>query len=260
MDARGRPEHEEHTLNAEPSAQLTLLDLQAQDSALAQLLHRRTSLPEHARIAELEARVEELDGLRIEADTEVGDLTRAQSKADAEVETVKSRRVRDEERLSSGAITNPKDLESLQHELGALERRISTLEDEELEVMEKLEDAQKRLSVVTADLDAVKVELEHVTTARDTAVEAIDGESGTITAERERIIPLVPEDLLALYDKVGAQYGGLAAAALRARRCEGCRLEINGADLREIAAKPDDEVLRCPECSRILVRTAESGL
>ena len=259
MDAR-HPEHEEHTLNAEPSAQQTLLDLQAQDSALAQLNHRRTALPEHARIAELQARVDEIDGQRIEADTEVGDLTRAQSKADAEVEHVKARRVRDEERMSSGAITNPKDLESLQHELGALQRRISTLEDEELEVMERLEDAQKRLTSVTADLDAVKTELEQVIAVRDSAVEAIDAEAGTATAERERIVAQVPAELLALYDKVRAQYGGLAAAELRARRCEGCRLEINGADLREIAAMPDDEVLRCPECSRILVRTAESGL
>ncbi len=259
MDAR-HPEHEEHTLNAEPSAQQTLLDLQAQDSALAQLNHRRTTLPEHARIAELQARVDELDGQRIEADTEVGDLTRAQSKADAEVEHVKARRVRDEERMSSGAITNPKDLESLQHELGALQRRISTLEDEELEVMERLEDAQKRLSSITADLDGIKAELEQVTAVRDSAVEAIDAEAGTATAERERIVAQVPAELLALYDKVRAQYGGLAAAELRARRCEGCRLEINGADLREIAAMPDDEVLRCPECSRILVRTAESGL
>ncbi|MET1038460.1 MAG: C4-type zinc ribbon domain-containing protein, partial [Aeromicrobium sp.] len=32
------------------------------------------------------------------------------------------------------------------------------------------------------------------------------------------------------------------------------------ADLRELKAAPEDEVLRCPECSRILVRTAESGL
>jgi predicted nucleic acid-binding Zn-ribbon protein len=259
VDAR-RPEHEEHPLNAEPSAQLTLLDLQAHDSALAQLSHRRASLPEHARIAELQARVDELDGQRIEADTEVSDLTRAQSKADAEVEHVKDRRVRDEERLSSGAITNPKDLESLQHELGALERRISTLEDEELEVMERLEDAQKRLSAITADLEAIKVDLEQVTTARDAAIEAIDTEAGAITAEREQIVTQVPDDLLALYGKVRDQYGGLAAGALRARRCEACRLEINGADLREIATKPDDEVLRCPECSRILVRTPESGL
>ena len=259
MDPRG-PEREEHPLNAEPSAQLNLLDLQAQDSTLAQLDHRRASLPEHAKIAELEARAGELDGQRIEADTAVGDLTRAQSKADAEVEHVKTRRTRDEERLSSGAITNPKDLANLQHELGALERRISTLEDEELEVMEQLEQAQQGLTSITAELDAVKVELEHAVTARDSAIEAIDAEAASVAEHRAEIVAAVPDDLLALYDKVRAQYGGLAAAALRARRCEGCRLEINGADLREIAAKPDDEVLRCPECSRILVRTVESGL
>lgn len=260
MDPRGHPEHQESPLNAEPSTQLTLLELQAKDSTLAQLLHRRASLPEHARIAELEAQAEELDGRRIEADTEVSDLTRAQSKADAEVEHVKARRARDEDRLGSGAITNPKDLASLQHELGALERRISTLEDDELEVMEQLEESQQRLSSVTADLDAVKVELDHAVTARDSAIEAIDAESGSVASEREQVVTQVPDDLLGLYDKVREQYGGLAAAALRARRCEGCRLELNGADLREIAAKPDDEVLRCPECSRILVRTAESGL
>lgn len=251
---------EEPTLNADPIAQQTLLDLQARDSTLAQLAHRRSSLPELARIEELTAQASELDGQRIEVETEVSDLTRAQSKADAEVEQVKTRRTRDEERMSSGAITNPKDLESLQHELGALERRISTLEDEELEVMEQLENAQKRLAAVTADLDAVRVDLEQVIAARDAAVEAIDAEVATVSREREEIAGQVPDDLLELYAKVRDQYGGLAAAALRSRRCEGCRLELNGADLREIATKPENEVLRCPECSRILVRTAESGL
>ena len=133
-------------VKADPVAQTLLLDLQTHDSLLLQLQHRKKTLPELAQIAELEAQVKELEGQRIEADTEVSDLTRDQKKADAEVEQVKARRVRDEDRLNSGAISNPKDLESLQHELTALERRISTLEDEELEVMENLEIAQSRLS------------------------------------------------------------------------------------------------------------------
>jgi predicted nucleic acid-binding Zn-ribbon protein len=138
---------------------LTLLDLQAKDAALAQLEHRRTTLPEHARIQALEARVRELDGQRVAAETEVGDLERSQAKFDSEIDLVRQRRVRDEDRLSSGAITNPKDLSSLQHELGALERRISSLEDEELEVMEQLEEAQSRLSAVSAEAERVGAEL-----------------------------------------------------------------------------------------------------
>jgi predicted nucleic acid-binding Zn-ribbon protein len=47
---------------------------------------------------------------------------------------------------------------------------------------------------------------------------------------------------------------------LRARRCEGCRLELNPQELQRIRAAADDEVVRCEECRRILVRTGESGL
>ena len=247
-------------MRADDVAQSALLDVQAQDTSIAQLIHRRDSLPELATIADLEQRRKDLDGQRIEADTAVSDLTRDQKKADAEVETVKTRRERDEGRLNSGAITNPKDLESLQHELVALERRISTLEDEELEVMERLEEAQSVLSGVMADLNALDTDLQHATDARDAVVVQIDGQLDAARADRQQVVSQVPDDLLALYEKVRTAKGGIGAAALRARSCEGCRLEINSADLREIAAADEGEVLRCPECDRILVLTAESGL
>lgn len=247
-------------MKADPTAQAALLDLQATDSTLAQLNHRRKSLPEHAKIEELQARVAQLDGTRIEAATAVDDLTRDQRKADAEVELVKTRRARDEERLASGAITNPKDLASLQHELTALERRITTLEDEELEIMEALEEAQSALDAFQIELSNVQAELDQTIASRDAAVAVLDEQIADAEAERGLSAMSVPDDLTNLYDKVRAQYGGLGAAALRAKKCEGCRLEINSADLRELAALPEDEVLRCPECSRILVRTAESGL
>ncbi|MRJ77931.1 hypothetical protein GEV29_15420 [Aeromicrobium sp. SMF47] len=246
-------------VKADPTAQAALLALQSTDAILSQLQHRRNNLPEHARIKELEAQIKDVDGTRIELDTQVSDLSRAQKKADAEVEQVKARRTRDEERLNSGAVKNPKDLESLQHELVALERRISTLEDDELEVMEKLEDAQTGLASVQADLDSLKTELAEQVSARDTAIEVIDQQVAEAQSERGSTAEVIPADLITLYDKLRGQYG-TGAAALRARRCEGCRLELNGADLRELAAAPEDDVLRCPECSRILVRTPESGL
>lgn len=246
-------------MKADPIVQAVLLELQSKDSILAQLQHRRKTLPEHAQIVDLEAKFKEIDGHRIEAETKVADLTREQKKADAEVELVKTRRTRDEDRLNSGAISNPKDLESLQHELVALERRISTLEDAELEVMEALEAAQTELSAAQGDLHAVKTDLDQVIAARDAALVVVEEQAAEAQDERESSAAGIPADLMALYDKIRAQYG-VGAAALRARRCEGCRLELNGADLRELAAAPADEVLRCPECSRILVRTPESGL
>lgn len=247
-------------MKAEPVAQQALLDLQEKDSALAQLTHRRNTLPEHAEIAASDARLREIDSRRVAAQTRVSDLERAQAKADVEVEQVKARRTRDEERMASGAITNPKDLSSLQSELEALARRISTLEDEELEVMEQLEAAQAELDEAVAALDAETASRDALVAARDEKIAALDAEAAEASTARESIRPRVPEDLFALYQKVAANHGGLGAAALRARRCQGCHLEINGADLRELAAEPEDTVLRCPECSRILVRSSESGV
>ena len=70
----------------------------------------------------------------------------------------------------------------------------------------------------------------------------------------------MPEDLLALYERLRAQKGGVGAAALRARQCGGCQLTIDAAELGVIRATAADEVVRCEECQRILVRTPESGL
>jgi len=107
------------------------------------------------------------------------------------------------------------------------------------------------------ELDA---ELSDATARRDESIAELDRQSALARAERARAVALVPADLLALYDKIRAQQGGVGAAVLRQRRCEGCRLELNAADLRELAGEPTDAVLRCPECNRLLVRTAESGL
>ena len=192
--------------------------------------------------------------------TAVSDLTADVAKAERDVAQVRNRQVRDQERLDAGAVGSPKELERLQHEIQSLARRIGTLEDAELEVMEQLEQAQAGLRQSDADLARLDEELASDTAARDTALADLERQAADATSERDRAAAGVPEELLELYEKVRARLGGVGAAALVQRRCEGCRLEINAADLRELTAEPPDAVLRCPECQRLLVRTAESSL
>ena len=66
----------------------------------------------------------------------------------------------------------------------------------------------------------------------------------------------VGEDLVALYEKVRKNSDGIGAAVLRRRRCEGCNLELNQGEINRFTAADEDEVLRCEECRRILIRTA----
>jgi len=179
---------------------------------------------------------------------------------DADVEQVKTRRARDRDRMDKGLVTNPKDLERMQHELVSLERRINSLEDDELEVMERLEEAQKSLESLTAQLATADARLVELATERDKKLAVIDEEAARISRERAPAVDGLPADLLALYDRLREQKGGVGAAALRRRRCEGCSLELTASDLGQIAKAPSDEVLRCEECNRILVRTSESGI
>ena len=74
------------------------------------------------------------------------------------------------------------------------------------------------------------------------------------------VVADMPEPLLSLYERLREQKNGVGVSALRARRCGGCSLQLDNQVLAQMAAKPSDEVLRCEECGRILVRTSESGL
>jgi predicted nucleic acid-binding Zn-ribbon protein len=247
-------------VKADPTAQIRLLDLQAVDRALDQLAHRRRTLPE---IAEIEKATAVLGSLRddvVRGRTAVEDLDREIRRLETDVEQVRARKTRDQQRMDSGAVTHAKELESLQHEVASLSRRQSELEDTELELMERREEAQAVLDAAVAALDEGQGAIDAAAARRDAAFAEIDAAEATRRAERDPAAAGIPADLLALYEKIRASSGGTGAAMLRARRCEGCRIELSGSDMSALAAAPADEVVRCEECRRILVRTGESGL
>lgn len=239
---------------------MKLLDLQEIDSKVAQLKHRRANLPQLKELATLDAdRSQVLDRVR-DARIAVDDLTTEQAKAESDVEQVRARRTRDRERMDSGQISNPKDLQRMTHELESLERRVSTLEDAELEIMEKLEQAQAVLTRAEEELTAVDRRVGDLQAERDSEWRAIDEELESVSSGRAAVAEGIPADLLALYERLRESKGGVGAALLRARECGGCRLGLDHAELARVKAAAPDEVVRCEECSRIMVRTNESGL
>lgn len=238
---------------------MKLLDVCELDSRALQLRHRRAHLPQAAVVAELQASKKTTDDAVRDARVIRDDLERVQKKADADVEAVKTRRKRDQERMDSGAISSAKDLERMQHELATLDRRISVLEDEELEVMEQLEGAQANVTRLEAELAEIAEKLSVAVDSVDVETSKIDTELAGVAEERTPALEGVPEDLLALYERLSSKMG-VGAAELRARRCGGCNLQLDPAEISRIRGLAADEVVRCEECSRILVRTAESGL
>jgi predicted nucleic acid-binding Zn-ribbon protein len=247
-------------VKAAPADQLHLLDLQGIDLYLDQLAHRRRSLPELAEISRISESLRGLQDDVVRARTEVEDLDREIRRLETDVEQVRQRSERDQQRMASGAVSSPKELEKLEHEVASLARRQGELEDTELELMEKREESDAALSSAQAALDEASAGLADAEKRRDAAFAEVDAAVADRTAARGPLAATIPGDLLALYEKVRAANGGIGAAMLRARRCQGCHLDLAGADLAAARGAAEDEVVRCEECRRILVRTAESGL
>ncbi len=247
-------------MKAAPEAQLRLLDLQELDSTLDRLAHRRRTLPELAEVARLGERLREAADALVAAQTEISDIDREQKKAEQDVDQVRARADRDQKRLDSGQVASARDLESLQSEIASLQRRQSDLEEVVLEVMERREEAERRLRQIEAEKAAAEKELAEVAERRDAAFQKIDGEAELTRTARAGVASDIPADLLKLYEKLREQHGGVAAAALLRGQCQGCHLQLNTVELNAIRAAAADEVVRCEECRRILVRTKESGL
>ena len=244
---------------ADPFVQLRLLDLQAEDTALAQLAHRRRNLPELATIAGCEQRASGVRSRLVDAETSLADLDAEQRRLEADVDTVRLRAEKDQRRMAASGVP-AKEIAGLQHEVTSLARRQGVLEDELLELMETRETAEAQVSQLRAELQAILAERGAAEAARDEVFAEIDDAIAKHRAERDRLAGTLPADLLALYDKVREAGGGVGAAMLRQRRCEGCRLELSGSELGEVRAAKAEAVLRCDNCRRILVRTHESGL
>ena len=245
-------------MKADAESQKRLLDLQAIDTAVAQLEHRRRTLPELAELDTLARQLSSLEDERLRAQSGVDDISRDVARMERDVDQVRVRADRDRARLDVG--TGPaKELEALQHELATLIRRQGELEDAELELMEQQEHAQGVLDGIDAKLSTARQTRAEAESRRDAALTQIDQDRAFRLNGRGKVAADLPVELLALYERI-RESTGLGAALLRGGRCEGCRLELSGSERSKIRSTAGDEVLRHEECGRILVRTNESGL
>lgn len=245
-------------MNAEPSIQSKLLDLAAVDAELTRIEHRRKVLPEEQEVQRLEAERTTRKDAAVKVEIIIDDLDRDIRKLEGEIEAVRKREERDRGLLTAGSV-NAKQLSELQHELGSLERRRTVLEDELIEVMERREAASADHDHAGANLDQAEQELVDAERRRDDALADLKVAQQRCESDRAALSGGFPADLLAAYEKQRAGFG-VGAALLQARRCGACRIELDRGEISRITRTAPDVVVRCPECSAILVRTKQSGL
>ena len=173
----------------------------------------------------------------------------AQRALNLEVRAVADKAKQSEERLYSGVVKNTKELTDLQKEIEVLAKRRAQLEDELLEVMLVLEEAQAEQAAAEDHL----AQLEGSWAAAKTHLEVEQQELAIainqLMARREAHLPQLTAASVALYDDTVRRRGATAVVLLRQGRCEGCQLTVSTHKVKEVS---EGRVVQCGSCGRIL--------
>ena len=240
-------------MQASSAQQSHILELQLLDSEVMQANTKLKSLPEIEQLLHIDKRItsanEELAQVKAEADQIALELRRGE----VDVETVTDRIKKDEARLSSGNAT-PKELEQLQHEVGTLKKRQEALEEIELEIMIRNDAVTARSNTLTTDLASLQTLKDEIAGRLQSATDEINKVIAEKNTARNLVAGKIEKALIDLYEKIRGNAGGVGAAALVGNKCNGCNLAINAVEMDRIKSLAKDELLRCEECRRILVR------
>ncbi len=166
-----------------------------------------------------------------------------------EIATVADKAKRSEERLYSGVVKNPKELNDLQHEVEALGRRRATLEDEALQVMMTVDERQTISSAAATERDHVAEEFAASVVHLQAEQQTLALQLNRLLDKRKKQVTLAQPALLKVYDQLIQEKRGLAVAGLRANKCLGCQVTLSASTSR---AAGQGQLVRCDSCGRIL--------
>ncbi len=183
------------------------------------------------------------------ADAELQQWRARHKELTLEIASVADKAKRSEERLYSGTVKVPKELNDLQHEVEALGRRRATLEDEELKVMMAVDERQAVSGQAAAEVERLAGEFGASVATLKVEQQTLGLHLSKLIEKRGRQAALAQPALLKSYDQLIQEKRGLAVAGLRGNKCQGCQMTLSGTTIR---AAGDGKVVRCDSCGRIL--------
>ncbi|MFT7648239.1 MAG: putative nucleic acid-binding Zn-ribbon protein [Candidatus Poriferisodalaceae bacterium] len=231
-----------------------LLVVQGHDTKLDQLRYRHAHHPIQVALDELGAKLAKQQAAIDEVEVGKHELDRRQKKLTDEVSLIGDRRAEIDAKLYDGSVTGTKDLLVLQEDAKMLLERQTSVEDDEFEIMEELEPIEAEVE----KLDVVRQDLANQITVQEAELEValaeVVAETASIQAERDAAADLVSSELRAAYEQLRVDLEGIAIAEINGSMCTGCNLGLSAVAIDRMKKQPDDAVVTCPECGRLLIR------
>ena len=181
-------------------------------------------------------------------------LAGRQSELENEVTAARDRVAVIEKRMYSGEVSASRDLQAMADEVAGLRGRVSRLEDVELEVMEEREPVDALVVQLGAELAARTDRISHIEDELRHAEADLVAEEAAHAERRAALAASVPPELMERYERLRSRLGGVGVARLVNGACGGCHLALPATELDRLRKAPDDAVVTCEQCGRILVR------
>ncbi len=171
-------------------------------------------------------------------------------------------RTRDEEitkfRAALNASKTNKEYAALLTHLNTTKADNSKLETQVLELMKEIEAGEAECNSLREQIEKQKQQLEQTRTKAEKEAKNYQADIEKIQSEWDRLAKTIPPELLNIFKRVAETYDGQAVAVVEqqegraaAYSCGGCFMNI-AAELVNLLMIKDD-IIRCPNCTRIIV-------
>ena len=224
----------------------------AKESALR---HKRDSHPAHATVREFAGRVADLQRAAISQNAVIADVSREIARIEDEIAKVSERRKRQQGRIDNNQVPL-RDISAMEHEIAQMDRRLSKLEDDQVEAEERVEAARAAQDKMKAEAHAIAADIEHLKAEFEADVAESDEELRRVIAARRALADRLPHSLLEEYEDARRRNGALAVIEVRDGYGIGVAADLSPMELERIRLTPADELYLTEDTSQIVVRTA----
>ena len=217
------------------------LDLESRRSRVREVT---AALEDDRALQTAQAEVAALEGQLRPQEARAADLT-------LEIKSVVEQTQQLNDRLYSGAVNNPKELEDIQHKIAERERRHAALEDSLLETMIASEELQVALDAAQERLRQAKAARVLVQETLGAELQQLKSEIKRLKADRERVASEISPEFIEVYQTLRPRKGGHAIALLEGECCSVCGVGQTTDTVQQV--RQNLELITCESCGRILV-------
>lgn len=230
-----------------------LLDIQKLDTLIDGLRSDIDALPEKHGLQELEAEQSEAGAGLAEKEKELEELKHVQLKLDGELDLLSTKIKKEEEKLFSGSVMNPKELQAIQNEIISLRKKRDEMETEDLEEMEAIDGLRDGIDAARATLEDSRRREAVARSSYEAELEEKRREVQVLQEERDSLKAGVDTETLETYDRMRSEKAGLAVVRIeQGRSCGGCHIEFSRSQIDTF--QHEEGYFRCGYCRRILVK------